>query len=484
MFAGNWTEQGANFFVFVVLARMLGAEAFGLAAMATVFVLLAEYLVRDTMTETIIQLESVEAGHLDALFYLLGSFSLCIVILLIVLADPIAGLFSEPRVATYLVWATPSVLFLGLSGVPVASLRRKLEFRVLAIRATLGVLAGRVVGIFMATMDLGTWSLIAQRVTQVFATSALAWIAHPWRPGLRARRRHFHDVLSFSTKMLGLKASEVVSLNVPTVAIGLSLGPLALGRFTLAWRLVEILSLLLTTPIRYVAQPAFAHLHRSQQSAGDLLQNVMNVSSLLTFVSFFGVAAVSEPTIQYIFGDAWLAAVPVLRVLCLLGIYLSIERMQQAFCIALGRAGWLVLLSSAEAGLCIGATLHLAEPGLIGLTLTFTLVFLSVWPLRVLLVTRIAEVKMLAYLGIFVLPLALSLATFAAVESWQRIMAPSMSTLPLLVTSIMVGILVYAVGLWLTMRRRVQHVISSLRLMRQSLTDRAPPPSTHRQDPQ
>jgi O-antigen/teichoic acid export membrane protein len=160
MFAGNWTEQAANFLVFIVLARMLGAEAFGLAAMAIVFVLLGEFLVRETLTETIIQLKQVEDGHLDAVFWLLGLLSVCIVGLTIICADWIAGLFSEPRVAGYLVWATPAVLCIGLSGVPVACLRRQLEFRVLAIRATLGVLAGGAVGIAMALGDLGPWSLV------------------------------------------------------------------------------------------------------------------------------------------------------------------------------------------------------------------------------------------------------------------------------------------------------------------------------------
>ena len=100
MFTGHWTEQAANFVVFVVLARLLGAEAFGLAAMSIVCVLLGECLVRDTMTETIIQLETMENGHLDAVFWLLGLLSICIVCVIVVLADRIAGLFAEPQVAT------------------------------------------------------------------------------------------------------------------------------------------------------------------------------------------------------------------------------------------------------------------------------------------------------------------------------------------------------------------------------------------------
>jgi len=466
MFAGSWSEQGLNFTFFVVLARMLGAEVFGLAAMAIVFVLFAEFLVRETMTETIIQLDAVEDGHLDAVFWMLGAFSLLIVALVIALSDRIAGFFSEPQIARYMIWATPTVLFIGFSGVPVASLRRKLEFRILAIRATVGVLAGGMVGISMAIMDLGVWSLIAQRVTQVFVNNALAWIAHPWRPGLRARRRHFRDVFGFSTRMVSLRASELVAINAPTVVIGSYLGPVALGQFTIAWRIVGILSFVLTTPIRFVAQPAFAHLHRSEERAGPLLQDVMNASSLVTFVSFLGMAAIASPAIQYIFGDAWISAVPILQVLCLLGIYLSIESMQQAFCIALGRAGWLVLLSSTEAALGTGSMIYMVERGPVGICVAFTTIFFIVWPLRILLVTRLANLRILEYLSVFVLPLALSVVTFVAVESWLQLLAQYISTLPLLVSSILIGLVVYVGSGWLTIPDRFQQVISSMQMSR------------------
>jgi len=160
MFAGSFSEQAANFIVFILLARLLGPEVFGLAAMATVFVLFAEFLVRETMTETLIAREDLEEGHRDAVFWLLGTFSIAIVLLIIACAEPIARVFSEPRVADYIIWATPSVLFIGFSGVPVAALRRGLEFRMLAIRATVGVVAGGVAGVTMALLDYGVWSLI------------------------------------------------------------------------------------------------------------------------------------------------------------------------------------------------------------------------------------------------------------------------------------------------------------------------------------
>jgi O-antigen/teichoic acid export membrane protein len=469
MFAGSWAEQATNFIVFIILARLLGAEAFGLAAMSLVFVLLAEFLVRETMTETIIQLRELEAGHQDAVFWLLGAFSVVLVGLIIVLADQVAALFSEPQVAGYLIWATPAVLFIGFSGVPVANLRRNLEFRVLAIRATLGVMAGGIVGVSMALMDFGAWSLIGQRVTQVFVNNALAWIAYPWRPGFRVTRRHFDDVFSFSTKMVILRASELVAINSPTVVIGATLGPTALGLYTIAWRLVEILSFVLTTPIRFVAQPAFAHLNRNQGRAGELLRDVMNALSLITFASFLGMAAVGNPAVRYLLGEEWLPAVPVLQILCVLGIYLSIERMQQGFCVALGRAGRLIPLSIAEALLGIGAMMALSRYGLNGISAAFTLAFVLIWPLRIRLVTGFAELDVRGYLGMFVLPLILSGTMFIVVNAFERVLPSGLSPFSVLISLVSIGAVTYAALAWLTMRARLKNVYQSLNGMRKTV---------------
>ncbi len=467
MFAGNWAEQAMNFVVFILLARLLGPEVFGLAAMASVFVLLAEFLVRETVTETILQLETVEEGHLDAVFWLLGGLSVTIVAAIIGFAEPIARLFSEPRVAEYVVWATPSVLFIGFSGVPVARLRRDLEFRVLAIRATLGVTAGGLVGLALALLEFGVWSLIAQRVVQVFVNNALAWIASPWRPGLRAQRRHLRDVVGFSARMVGLRASELVSLNAPTVIVGSYLGPVALGQYTVAWRLIEILTFVLIAPVRYVAQPGFALLDRETRRAGRLLQEVMDASSLIVWPSLLGVVAVGGSAMLMLFGPDWKPGVPALQVLCVVGIYLSFERLQSSFCIALGRAGGLLVASMLEAAIGIVAMVLAVDHGLVGVAAAFAASYLVVWPARLVLVTTLAEVRLGPYLARFVPPLLASLLLLAVVLAWQQAMATRLGVIPLLVSSCALGILVYAGCLALAMRRRVEDVVRSLRSMRE-----------------
>ena len=468
MFAASWSEQVINFVVFIILARILGAEVFGLATMAIVFVLFAEFLVRVTITETIIQLKDLEDGHLDAVFWLLGFLSILIVTLLILLAEQIANIYSEPLIANYLVWATPTVLIIGFSGVPVSLLKRRLEFRVLAIRATLGVLIGGIVGIVLALQGYGVWSFIAQRVVQVFVNNVLAWIALPWVPKLRATRRHFQDVIGFSSQMIGLRITELISINTPLVVIGAYLGPVMLGQYTIAWRLVEVLSFLLTTPIQFVAQPAFALLVCAKKKVGNLLKIIISTTALITFASFLGMAAVGAQTIELFFGPSWADAVPAHQVLCLVGIFLSIERLQQVLCLALGYAGALFYLSLAEAIIGIVVMISFVDYGILGVAAAFTARYYILWPIRFIIVAQIAETEPFFYIKAFTLPLINAIIMTIIIIGWQHVAAPNISILQLFVSSIFIGMLAYGAGIWTTMHKRVKNLIVSIQSTRKT----------------
>lgn len=471
MFAGNWSEQIVNFLVFIILARILGAEAFGLATMAMVFIVFAEFLVRQTLTETIIQQKNLEDGHLDAIFYLLGFLSLFLVALLILLAEHIANIYSEPRVADYLIWASPTVLFIGFSGVPVALLKRKLEFRALAIRATIGIFVGGTVGVVLALLDYGVWSFIAQHVVRILINNALVWIVNPWIPKWRATRKHFQDVIGFSGQMIGFRITELVSINTPIVVIGAYLGPSMLGQFTIAWRLVEVLSFLLITPIQFVAQPAFAHIDRAREATGKLLTKITSTSAIITFASFFGMAAVSAPLIELLFGSNWSDAITAHKILCLVGIYFAIERMQQAFCLALGKAGALFYLSLAEALIGIMVIVAFIDHGIIGVAAAFTTRYFIMWPFRFKIVANYAGTKPLQYLKALALPLINAILMTIIIVTWQQWIGADTSPFTLLASSILIGLLSYCSLVWATMRNQIQEFFDSIKLLREERND-------------
>ena len=461
MAAGSWAEQAINFALFVVLARLLGADAFGLLAMAAAFVVFSEFLVRESLSEVLISAEAPPPSLFDAAFWALLALGAGLCAALFLAAPFIAGFYAQPLVTPLIRVLSLSVALIALTAVPVACLRREMQFRVLSLRAVAGVVAGGVAGIGMALAGYGVWSLAGQRLVQVVVNVAMAWGAVTWRPGLRAGRGDYRQVLGFGSQVLGLRAAELAATQVPCVVIGAVLGPGALGLYSVAWRLVELSSFLIVTPLRMASQPAFAAITRSGGVAADLLLEIARISGLVAFPLFFGMAALASPLVLVVFGPEWQRAAAPLAVLSAVGLYFCIEKVNQSFCLAAGRAAALTRIAWAEVATCGVATWIASPYGLVVVAAAFAASYGIWWVFRLRLVAGIAGISMGQLLASHMVPgaaAALMAAGVVAQSLWLH-----QSALVALLAGFATGFVLFAALTFVTMRDRLALILRTFR---------------------
>jgi O-antigen/teichoic acid export membrane protein len=394
MAGGNWGEHIISFLIYVALARILGAETFGLVAMASALVILAEAMVRETLTEWLIAEKDPEAGHFDALFWTLGGVSLVIFAGLYFGAGLIAGAMGEPQIAPLIQALAVVVPMTGFTGVPVAILRRKARFDILGARAVVGVVVGGSVGLAMALGGAGAWSLVVFRILLVAANEIMAWYFAGWRPGFSGRLHHLHSFLSMGLSTFWLQAAYLVSIQSATVIFGAMLGPVAAGFFSLAWRLTEILTFLVNVPFAMVSQTAFAATKRRGDDVTGFMDNVLSVTILPSLAVFSGLAVLAGPFIRFCFGEEWVPAAAIVQVLCIVGLYRAVERIQHVFCLAMGQAKGLAVITTIEAIAGIVVMVLLVPYGAVAVTLGFAIRYLVFWPLRFSYAARFGAVSM------------------------------------------------------------------------------------------
>lgn len=462
MSAGSWIEQAVNFAIFALLARLLGVEAFGLLAMAAAFVLVSEFLVRESISEILLTPDALSPGRLNSVFWLLTVFGIVLSAILFAASAPIARFYGAPDVGPLIIALSPTVLMIALTAVPSALLRRDMRFRVLALRAVAGVIAGGLVGVGMALAGYGVWSLAGQRVTQVGVNVIMAWAAVSWRPGADISLHHIRDVFHFGHRMVGLRAAELAAVQMPSVIVGVMLGPTQAGLFSIAWRVVEIASFLVITPLRMVAQPAFSSVARSGGQAANLLVDIMRMAGLAVFPAFAGLAILSEPALIVLFGQKWAPAAPVLSVMSVFGMYLCIEKVQQTYCLAAGKIGVLALLAWGEFGLA-ATLIYLAVPfGLTAVATAFVAAFLIVWPLRYRNLATIAGVGPVQLARVHTAPMIMA-GVMAAGVSLQTNWLEGFSSAAILGLGTLTGLIVFAVLTFFLLRDRLDLLRSFLR---------------------
>ena len=462
MAIGNWTEQAVNFAVFVTLARLLGAKDYGLLAMASVFIVLSESLVRESLSEYLIAAKAPTSEDFNATFWLLAALGCLLALLLIACSGIAARVYGEPEVRNIIIALSPSVVIVALNAVPVAILRRELNFRVLSLRAIAGVVLGGVVGITMALKGFGVWSFVAQWLTLIATNAVMAWTAVDWRPGFATTKAHVREAALFGGQVLGLRAGELAATQTPLLVIGATLGPEATGLYSVAWRLVETLSFLIVTPIRMASQSAFAALSREGNGAGQLLLDISRLTGTVALPFFVGLGALSGPMLVFVFGLNWYAAAPVLSVLSGMGIYLCLTRVQMSFCLASGRAGAITLLAWGVVGL--GALLSwLASPfGLVPAALGLVAAHYLLWPVYFRIVSLISMRPVTDMLTIHGKPLAGALIMGIAVALVAR-WVDGLHAVIVLGICVPTGVAIYMAYAWLTMRDRFQLLLTYVR---------------------
>ena len=114
--------------------------------------------------------------------------------------------------------------------------------------------------VVLVLLGFGVWGLvIGQVVGEAFAT-LLLWVVMPWRPSLHIERKYFAPILNYGVQLTVVGGLGTLLADVDYLIIGGMLGETALGYYTLAFRIPELLIKNLAQAVSTVAFPVAARL--------------------------------------------------------------------------------------------------------------------------------------------------------------------------------------------------------------------------------
>ena len=125
----NWGSQAGSLLTFLVLARLLLPEDFGLLAPSNTFVLFSYVFVDQGLHAAIVQRQDIETRHLDTTFWTQLFLGLCFTIIGISSAPFIANVFNQPALTSVLRCLSLLPFIQSLVIVQQAILRREFAFK-------------------------------------------------------------------------------------------------------------------------------------------------------------------------------------------------------------------------------------------------------------------------------------------------------------------------------------------------------------------
>lgn len=353
--------------VSLLLARLLGPEVFGAIAMANVFVLFMEMFVRQGLVPAIVQRDEITPADLDTAFWMTVVTVGVLVPLTMVLSGWWAGLNGLPYLQWLIIGLAPMLLFKGLGVVHEAQIRRRMDFRALALRTNVAVVSGGIIGVAAALLGAGIWSLVAQQLTTAVTEMVAIWRLSPWRPGWRFDRRSARELLGFSGQTVLATLGGFIQVRSDALLIGLFFGPVAVGLYRMAQRFIDLTLDMTVGALQSVFLPELSRSNRDQETFNRRTVEVIRIGAILGIPVLGVMAATSEPLLRLL-GDRWAPAADVLMILCILAAVQAVALFIAPVLQAAGRPGilsWLTWISAAlSAGSFTLSGLLLQDAGL------------------------------------------------------------------------------------------------------------------------
>ena len=456
----KWGRAAITTLFFVILSRLLTPEAFGLVALATIFIDFVEIFLDQGTSAAIVQREDLEPGHLDTAFWMSMATGAVLTIGSIAASGLIAEFFSESRLASVLSWLALSFILNALSTTQLAILQRKLAFKSLAARSLAATTVGGIVGIGMAFAGLGVWSLVGQNLVRGVAAAIILWRSSDWRPGFNVSRRYYKELFSFGASVVGNNVLNVVIRRSDDFLIGYFLGPTLLGFYTVGYRLLLIIIRLVTEVTNTVAFPTFSRIQHEPERMRRAFYKVTQYTSLLSFPIFIGLGILAPELVPALFGAQWMPSIPVMQVLSMIGILQSVLFFNGSVIRASGKPSWELGIMLLNAICSVIGFLIAVRWGIVAVAASFVIVGYSVSPISYLAVHRLIRVDFRTYLRQFAPPLLSSVMMVALIAGLKYLLRDQSLNLYLeLSIYILAGVLTYLLVIGLMARQLYQQVL-------------------------
>lgn len=482
----NWGGRAVNLVVFVVLARLLEVEAFGIVGLASVYVALIEVFVDQGFADALIQREELQPAHLDTAFWTSLGLGVLFVGGTAWASGPVADLFVQFNQATtfgasgkteaaslhqlgpVIRWLSLAFLLAALIGVQEALFERALDYRVLAVRSMVAMTVGGGVGVIMAFNGYGVWSLVGYQLSERATAAVVLWTASDWRPRLRWQWTPFRELFSFGINIVGTNLLGFLNRRSDDLLIGVFLGPTALSIYLIAYRILTVGTQLITSTVSSVAFSTFSRLQEDLERMRGGFYAAVRMVSLVALPLFMGGAALAPEVIEVLFGEKWLASAPVFRALAFIGVLHAVFYFNGAVMLAAGKASWQLGLNALNAVANVAAFALAVRYGVVAVAVAYVLRGYLLAPLKLWAVRRLIAIRWRTYFGLFKTPLAGVLVMGAAVLGLRAVLVGRAAPVLVLAAGVPLGAIAYTLTVWAIEPKRLRHVWNLLGELRPS----------------
>lgn len=336
--------QLISFIVSVILARILMPEEYGLIAIVSIFINLANVFVTSGLGTSLIQKKEVDDLDFSTMLYASVFLSIILYAILFLASPFIAKVYNNELLEIVLKIFGIKLPIAAINSIQQAYVSREMTYKKFFFSNLIGTLISAVIGIYMAYSGFGVWALVVQYLSSSIINTVVLSITNKWKPILKFSFDRFKSLFSYGWKITCASLIGTIFDQLRGFIIGIKYTSADLAYNNKGEQIPALISNNINATMESVLFSSISKVQDSKENVKKAISRLMKTSSFIIFPMLIGLSAVAETLVKILITDKWLPCVPFLRIVCFQQCFSILNSVNMQAIKAVGRSDILLKL--------------------------------------------------------------------------------------------------------------------------------------------
>ena len=305
----------------VGLARFLSPYDFGLAAIVLTTNEFVQVFSRNGIAAKLIQADEADIEKLSQSAYWLGWLVfVALFIMQCLAAFLIAWIYHDNQIILPICLMALNFFLIPIASVQAALIMRENRIKVFALINMIQITTDNLLSLALAFGGWGMWAIVLPKILVCPIWVYIMLRNHSWRPKGFITTEYWKDLFDFGRNVLGVELLKTLRSNLDYLIVGRFLGLQELGIYYFAFNSGLGLSLGVINAIGTSLFPYLCTVRSDLHQLWERYRNSLKMIALAIVPLVLLQSSLAPFYVPIVFGQKWVAAIPVLVLICLSAI--------------------------------------------------------------------------------------------------------------------------------------------------------------------
>lgn len=332
-------SYGIEFFVGIILARLLTPKEFGLIGTIMVFIVISEAFINGGFSHALIRKQNCTQKDYTTVFIFNIVVGVLLFLLLLITASPISNFFNNSELKPLIQVLGIGLIISSLTLIQKVKLTKRIDFKLQTKISLIASIVSGFISIIMAYKGYGVWCLIAKSLINQSVNSILLWYWNKWKPDMHFSLESFRELFGFGSKLLISRLLGTLMQNINYIIIAKFFTPQDLGYFTRAELFKNFVAQNATYIVTTVGYPVLVTIQDERVRLKAVFRKMLTNTFFIVAILMAGIVSTAKTMVLALIGEQWLPSVILLQMLCFAGVLMPLNSMNVNILNVVGRSG-------------------------------------------------------------------------------------------------------------------------------------------------